>query len=222
MDIKEKAVEIIKRLKREYNDISGTSLKFNTPLDLLVATILSAQSTDKQINKITVNIFNKYKTANDYAKAPIEDLQNDIKSSGFYKRKAEWIQEATQKIVNDFNGKVPNNMHDLNSLKGVARKTANIVLQNAFNKTVGIAVDTHVHRLSRRIGLTDEKNPNKVEKDLMFLIPRNDWKSVNYLLIEHGRKICDAKKPLCSQCVLNDICISAFTFNHNINCRKYS
>lgn len=216
MDKKERAGEVMKRLKEEYAEGYGTSLNFNTPLDLLVATILSAQSTDEQINKVTEGLFQKYKTAEDYAQVPLEELEEDIKSSGFYRRKAAWIKAATQKIVEDYNGKVPDNMEGLTSLKGVARKTANIVLQNAFDKVVGIAVDTHVDRLSHRLGFTEEKNIDKIERDLMGLFLNEDWMAANYLLIEHGRKICAAKKPLCGECVLKDICPSAFTFEHNL------
>jgi endonuclease-3 len=216
MDKKCRAIEILEKLKEEYSNVDGTSLNFKTPLDILIATILSARSTDEQINKITKALFKKYKTAKDYAKVPLEELQEDIKSSGFYRQKAQWIQEATRRIVDDYNGEVPDNMEDLTSLKGVARKTANIVLQNAFNKVKGIAVDTHVGRLSRRFGLTDEKYTDKIEKDLMKLFPQYEWMAVNYLLIKHGREICDARKPLCSNCILNELCLSAFTFDHDL------
>ncbi len=215
MELKKRTDEILKRLEKDYPDINGTVLNFKTPLDLLVATILSAQSTDEQINKITKNLFKKYRKAEDYANAPREQLEKDIKSSGFYHRKAEAIQGTTKKIVEDYEGKVPDNMEDLIRLKGVARKTANIVLSGAYGKVEGIAVDTHVFRLAQRLGLTKEKkNRDKVEQDLMKIIPKEKWYEANYLLIAHGRAICDAKKPLCSKCVLNDICSSAFTFGH--------
>lgn len=209
-----RAGKILCKLDEEY-DIHGTALNFNTPLDLLVATILSAQSTDKKINEITEDLFEKYKTAEDYANASDEELKDDIKSSGFYNRKANWIKAATQKIVDEYDGEVPSNMKDLVSLKGVARKTANIVLQNAFDKVVGIAVDTHVDRLSHRLGFTDEDNRNKIEKDLMEVFPEDDWMKINYLLIEHGRAVCTAKRPMCSECVISKLCPSAFTFEHN-------
>jgi len=212
MEPKERALEVLRRLEAEYPDVRGTSLHYETPLDLLVATILSAQATDEQINKITKSLFKKYRSAADYAYAAKDELERDIKSSGFYHRKAEAIQEAARVIAESHGGRVPDNMEELTRLHGVARKTANIVLQGAFGKSVGIAVDTHVDRLSHRLGLSDEKNRDKIEQDLMALFPRDKWYAVNYLIIEHGRRICDAKKPLCGKCVLNDICPSAFSF----------
>ncbi len=213
--LRERAEKIIELLEEEYPDVEGTVLNWETPLDLLVATILSAQSTDEQINKITRDLFKKYRSANDYAEAPREQLEEDIRSSGFYKRKAEAIQEAAKTIVEDYGGEVPDSMEELTRLKGVARKTANIVLQNAFGKVEGIAVDTHVMRLSRRLGLTEEKDRDKIERDLMGAIPRSKWFEVNYLFIEHGRRVCTAKRPDCAGCVLKEICPSAFTFPHN-------
>jgi endonuclease-3 len=213
MDTKERAIEIMRRLEAEYPDVSGTILRHETPLELLVATILSAQATDEQVNKITEELFKKYRSASDYAYAAREELEEDIKSSGFYHRKAEAIQEATRAIVERYGGRVPDTMEELTSLHGVARKTANIVLQGAFGKSVGIAVDTHVDRLSHRLGLTEEKNRDKIERDLMELFLRDKWYAVNYLIIEHGRRVCVAKKPLCNKCTLNDICPSAFSFN---------
>jgi endonuclease-3 len=212
MELKERATEILKRLEAEYPDVKGTVLHYETPLELLVATILSAQATDEQINKITKRLFKKYKTAADYAYAPREELEEDIKSSGFYHRKAEAIQKAAKTIAEEHGGRVPETMEELTQLHGVARKTANIVLQGAFGKSVGIAVDTHVDRLSHRLGLTGERNRDKIERDLTALFPRGKWYAINYLIIEHGRRICDAKKPLCGRCVLSDICPSAFSF----------
>ena len=212
MEPKERALEIMRRLEAEYPDVKGTVLRYDTPLELLVATILSAQATDEQVNKITRSLFKKYRTATDYAYTPREELEDDIKSSGFYHRKAEAIQEATRAIAEEHGGRVPDTIEELIKLHGVARKTANIVLQGAFGKSVGIAVDTHVDRLSHRLGLSEEKNRDKVERDLMVLFPRDKWYAVNYLIIEHGRRVCDAKKPLCGSCVLSDICLSAFSF----------
>ncbi|HEX9914880.1 MAG TPA: endonuclease III [Candidatus Bathyarchaeia archaeon] len=212
MEPKERALEILRRLEVEYPDVKGTALHYETPLDLLVATILSAQATDEQINKITKSLFKKYRSAADYAYAPREELEEDIKSSGFYHRKAEAIQKAARAITEEHGGKVPDTMEELTRLHGVARKTANIVLQGAYGVTVGIAVDTHVDRLSHRLGLSEERNRDKIEGDLMALFPKDKWYAVNYLIIEHGRKICDAKKPLCGRCVLSDICPSAFSF----------
>jgi endonuclease-3 len=215
MDKQRRAEDILKRLEGEYTEVEGTELHHDNPLELLVATMLSAQATDEQINKITPVLFKKYKTPKDYATAPREELENDIRSSGFYKRKADALQNMAQKIVDDYDGKVPDTMEELITLKGVARKTANIVLSGAFDKIEGIAVDTHVDRLSHRMGLTEQKNRDKVEQDLMSLFPKEKWWAVNYLLITHGRRVCDAKKALCSECTLSDICPSAFTFKHN-------
>jgi len=210
-----KGEEIISRLEEAYPDVGGTSLNWETPLELLVATILSAQSTDEQINKVTESLFKKYRTAADYAHAPREELEADIRSSGFFRRKAEHIEEACRAIAEEHGGVVPDTMEELTKLKGVARKTANIVLGNAFGKVEGIAVDTHVWRLAHRLGLSEQKNRDKIEADLMEAFPREKWLAVNYLLIEHGRKVCDAKKPLCDACTLSDLCPSAFTFPHN-------
>jgi len=215
MDKQQRAETILKRLEKEYSDVEGTELSHKNPLELLVATILSAQATDEQINKITVDLFKKYKTPEDYAKVPREELEQDIRSSGFYRRKADAIQTMAQTLVDEYEGKVPDTMEELVKLKGVARKTANIVLSGAFGKIEGIAVDTHVYRLSHRLGLSEQKNRDKVEKDLMQLFPREKWWAVNYLLITHGRRVCDAKKADCDNCVLSDICPSAFTFDHN-------
>ena len=215
MDLKEYTLEIFRRLEAEYPHTHGTILHWKTPLDLLVATILSAQSTDIQINKITARLFEKYKTAEDYAYVTREELINDIRSSGFYNRKADAIQASTRAIVEEHGGKVPDTMEELVKLKGVARKTANIVLSGAFKKVEGIAVDTHVWRLSRLLGLSNQKNRDKTERDLMNVIPREKWYAANYLLITHGRAVCTAKKPNCERCILNDLCPSAFTFPHN-------
>jgi endonuclease III len=215
MDKQERAKEILDRLEKAYPDVQGTSLHYDNPLELLVSTMLSAQATDEQINKITKDLFKKYRTAKDYAKVPRSELETDIKSSGFYKRKAEALQIMAQTLVDEYGGKVPDSMEGLVKLRGVGRKTANIVLAGAFDTIEGIAVDTHVHRLSNRLGLSEEKNPEKVEQELMQLFPKEKWWAVNYLLITHGRMVCDAKKPDCENCVLSDICPSAFTFKHN-------
>ena len=207
---------IIALLEGEYPETKGTSLNWENPLELLVATILSAQSTDEQINKVTSNLFEKYRTADDYAYAPREQLENDVRSSGFFRRKADAIQEACRVIAEEHGGEVPSTMDELTNLKGVARKTANVVLGHAFGIIEGIAVDTHVWRLSHRLGLSEEKNRDKIERDLMEIFPREKWLAVNYLLIEHGRRVCDAKKPDCAVCILSDQCPSAFTFPHNI------
>jgi len=213
--MKVKGRTIIALLEEEYPETTGTSLNWRTPLELLVATILSAQSTDEQINKVTSTLFEKYRSAGDYAYASREQLENDVRSSGFFRRKADAIQEACRVIAEEHGGEVPSTMDELTNLKGVARKTANIVLGNAFGIIEGIAVDTHVWRLSHRLGLSDEKNRDKIERALMEVFPREKWLAVNYLLIEHGRRACAAKKPDCGACVLVELCPSAFTFPHN-------
>ena len=205
---KHRASEIIRRLAREYPG-RGTALNFTSPLDLLVATILSAQSTDRQINKITPTLFRKYPTARAYAEADPEELENEIRSSGFFRNKAKNIRAAAKKIVEEFGGVVPRTMEELLTLPGVARKTANIVLNDGFGVVAGIAVDTHVKRLAGRLGLSGEKIPDRIERDLMELIPEKDWGRINYLLISHGRTVCSARRPLCGKCPLSDLCPSA-------------
>jgi endonuclease III len=212
MNDRERAHEVIRRLEEEYPSVEGTELTHHTPLELLVATVLSAQATDTQINKVTNELFKKYKTVEDYAGVPREELEQDIRSSGFFRRKADAIQTLSQTLIDEHDGQVPDNMKDLVKLKGVGRKTANIVLAGSFGKIVGIAVDTHVHRLSRLLGLSDQKNPVKVERELMELFPQEKWWAVNYMLITHGRRVCDAKKPNCEGCLLTNLCPSAFTF----------
>ncbi len=215
MNERERAEKIIALLEAEYPLEKGTMLHWETPLELLVATILSAQSTDEQINKLTPALFKRYRTAADYANADRDELEKYIKSSGFFHRKAELIQAATRQIVDDFGGEVPKTMDELLTLKGVARKTANLVLGNAYGIVEGIAVDTHVMRLSQRLGWSKEKDRDKIERDLLKLIPREKWFEVNYLLITHGRKICEAQRPDCANCVVNELCPSAFIFPHN-------
>jgi len=207
----DKVDEIIALLKKEYPDIK-IALDFSNPLELLIATILSAQSTDKQINKVTKILFKKYRMPQDYVNTPQEELEKDIYSSGFYKNKAKNIKKLCEILVEKFNSKVPDTMEDLITLPGVARKTANIVLSGAFGKIEGMAVDTHVKRVSFRLGLTANTDPEKIEKDLMKIIPKNDWDVFALLLIQHGRQVCEAKKPKCEVCVLNKLCPSAFTF----------
>ncbi len=207
----DKVDEIIALLKKEYPDVK-IALDFSNPLELLIATILSAQSTDVQINKVTKTLFEKYRTPQDYVNTPQEELEKDIYSTGFYRNKAKNIKKLCEILVVNFNSKVPDTMEDLITLPGVARKTANIVLSGAFGKVEGIAVDTHVKRVSFRLGLTTNTDPEKIEKDLMKIIPKNDWDIFALLLIQHGRQVCEAKKPKCEICVLNKLCPSAFTF----------
>jgi len=209
-DIKEndRIKEIISLLKKDYPK-PKIALDFSNPLEMLIATILSAQATDIKVNEVTKDLFGKYKTARDYAEADRTELENDIRPTGFYHNKAKYLQEACKLIEEKFDGKVPDTMEGLISLPGVARKTANIVISNAFGKIEGIAVDTHVKRLSQRLELTKNKNPDKIERDLMEIIPKKDWFQFTYMIIDHGRKICHAKKPEHDKCVVRDLCPSA-------------
>lgn len=207
MNTQEKAKEIIKRLKMEYPELK-TALNFKKPFELLVATVLSAQTTDIHVNKVTENLFNKYKTIRDYANVSLETLQKDVSSINFYRTKAKNIHESAKIIIKNFNSKVPGTMEELITLPGVARKTANIILSSAYGINEGIAVDTHVKRLANRLGLTKNEDPVKIEKDLMEITPKAEWGNLSHLLIFHGRKICQAKKPNHKECVLYDICPS--------------
>jgi len=198
--------EILERLKKEYPNVRGTALNYSNPLELLIATILSAQTTDKRVNMVTKGLFKKYKNARDYARADIKELQEMIKSVNFYKNKAKYIKEGCRIIDERYNGNVPDSMEELIKLPGVSRKTANVVLSNAFHKDEGIVVDTHVIRLSKRLGLTKENDRNKIEQDLMKKFPKEEWFDLANLLIVHGRQICKAKNPDCENCVLKDIC----------------
>ncbi|WP_038055478.1 endonuclease III [Thermodesulfobacterium hydrogeniphilum] len=205
MDVKKKAKEIVKRLRKVYPD-AKIALRFENPVQLLVATILSAQCKDERVNDVTEKLFKKYKTAEDFAKADLEELAEDIKSTGFYKQKAKYIKEACKIIVERYHGEVPKTMDELLELPGVARKTANIVLANAYGIVDGIPVDTHVRRLSQRLGLVKSKQPEKIEKELMEVLDKKDWFEFPYLMQAHGRKICTSKKPKCEECILKDIC----------------
>lgn len=198
-------------LKKEYPDVKP-SLNYGNPLELLVATVLSAQSTDVQINRVTEELFKKYRTAEDYANADLRELENDIYSTGFYKNKAKNIKDAARIIVEYHNGKVPKTMEELVDLPGVGRKTANIVLARGFGVIEGIAVDTHVKRVSRRLGFTKNSDPEKIEKDLIALAQKQDLDSLSMTLIYHGRKICQARKPKCEICVVKDLCPSSNIF----------
>jgi endonuclease-3 len=207
METKDKIKEIIKRLKKEYLEVK-TALTFSNPFELLVATILSAQTTDVHVNKVTENLFKKYKSIKDYANVPLETLQKDVSSINFYRTKAKNIHESAKMIIENYNSKVPRTMEELITLPGVARKTANIILSSAYGINEGIAVDTHVKRLANRLGLTKNEDPVKIEKDLMQITPQSEWGNLSHLLIFHGRKICQAKKPNHKECVLYDICPS--------------
>lgn len=200
--------EIIRILREAYPG-SRTALEFETPLQILVATILAAQCTDERVNRITPSLFRKYESAEDFAKADRAELEAEIRPAGFFRNKAKSIIGAARKIVADFGGAVPDSIEDLITLPGVARKTANIVLSSGYGKAEGIAVDTHVRRLSVRLGLSRETDPEKIEKDLLRLVPREDWLDFNYILVDHGRAVCQARKPRCPECPVRRLCPSA-------------
>jgi endonuclease III len=202
------APEVVARLKSEYPD-ARTELDWTNPLELLVATMLSAQTTDVQVNKVTENLFAKYRTAEDYADADPDELEEDIRPTGFYRNKARSLRNMASALVEDHEGEVPRTMQALVALPSVGRKTANVVLGNAFGIDEGIVVDTHVRRLSGRLGLTENNDPVKIERDLMQVVPEEDWTVFSHLLILHGRSTCKARKPDCPNCALNDICPSA-------------
>jgi endonuclease-3 len=205
--LKEHAAAVIRKLRQLYPD-AHCELDFTNPLELLVATILSAQCTDKRVNIVTRDLFKKLRTAADYAAIPQEDLEVAIKSTGFFRSKSKSLRSMAQDLVNKFGGKVPASMEELISLAGVGRKTANVVLGNAFNINAGIVVDTHVRRLAQRLGLTREEDPDKIEIELMKLVPQNDWTLFSHWLIWHGRRCCYSQKPDCAHCGLASICPS--------------
>ncbi len=200
-----KASRIIAILKKEYKG-AKISLNSSNPVQLLVAVILSAQCTDKRVNIVTNTLFKKYKTAEDFAQADLKTFEQEIRPTGFYRNKAKNIISSGRIIIKAFNGKVPDTMEGLLKLPGVARKTANIVLSNAYGKLEGIAVDTHMKRVNYRLGLTKNTDPDKIEKDLIKIIPRKLWNTYTYKIIEHGRTVCKAPVPVCSKCVLNKTC----------------
>jgi endonuclease-3 len=201
---KKRIKEIIKILSKEIPD-SRIALKFSNPLELLIATILSAQCTDIKVNQVTENLFKKYLTAKDYAEANREGFEEDIRPTGFYRNKAKSIQKSCQELVTRFGGKVPKTLEELVALPGVGRKTANVILGNTFG-IPGIVVDTHVHRVSQRIGLTKKDAPVKIEFDLMEIVPKEEWTHFSSLLVWHGRRTCVARKPLCEQCPIQKWC----------------
>jgi endonuclease III len=200
--------EVISRLKDEYPD-ARTELNWENPLELLVATMLSAQTTDVRVNMVTEKLFEKYRTAADYAGADPAELEADIRPTGFYRNKARSLQGMARALLDEHGGEVPRTMAGLASLPGVGRKTANVVLGNAFDVDEGVVVDTHVRRVSRRLGLTAEKDPEKIEQDLLGVVPEGERTLFSHLLIFHGRRVCKARKPDCPGCVLNDICPSS-------------
>jgi endonuclease-3 len=210
MDRNERACEVMRRLAAEFPE-AHIALDFDTPFHLLIAVILSAQTTDVGVNKVTPILFARFPEPRDLADADPDEVKAIIKPTGFYNNKAKSIMGASRMLVDEFGGEVPRTMEDLMRLPGVARKTANIVISNAYGIVEGIAVDTHVFRLAHRLGLTEQQDPDKVERDLMSELPREEWFHVNYRFIDHGRNVCTAKRPICGVCVLNDICPSAFT-----------
>jgi len=211
IDKKTHIVNIIGLLEEEHPD-AKIALDYTNPLELLIATILSAQCTDKRVNIVTKPLFKKYRTPKDYVSVDIKELEEDIKPTGFYRNKAKNIKKCCQLLVEKFNSQVPKTMNELLELPGVARKTANIVLSNAYGIIEGIAVDTHVRRLAKRLGLTENEDQDKIEKDLIEIVPKAQWMKITDLLIFHGRRVCLAKGPKCESCVLKKVCPSAFTF----------
>ena len=204
-DANKRTREIIRRLKKAYPD-AHCALNHTSPFELLIATILSAQCTDARVNIVTADLFRKYRGPEDYLKVPQRELEQDIHSTGFFRNKAKNIQAACARIIDTYHGEVPRTMDELLTLGGVARKTANVVLGNAYGTASGVVVDTHVARLSQRLGLTIKTDAVKIERDLEQLVPKKDWIIFPHLMISHGRMICIARKPKCSVCVLNDIC----------------
>jgi len=208
LEKKKNVRQIIRLLKKEYPE-ARCSLDHSNPLELLVATILSAQCTDERVNLVTADLFRKYRTWRDYADAPTAELERDIHSTGFFRNKARAIQGACRLIGERHGGRVPASMEELLELPGVARKTANVVLGNAYGVASGVVVDTHVSRLSERLGLSEEKSAEKIERDLLGLVPEPDWINFSHLLIAHGRAVCKARTPLCGECALARLCPSA-------------
>ena len=212
--VEERAPEILRLLKKEYRG-AKMALRYETPLECLVAVILSAQCTDVRVNEVTKTLFRKYRTAEDYLRAPEAELAADIRPTGFFNQKTKAIRGSARMIVEEFDGEVPDTMADLIRLPGVARKTANIVQGNVYPEKAnrdpdkGVAVDTHVKRVSNRLGFTAESDPTKIERDLMELLPRKEWFPITYILIEHGRAVCKAPTPRCEVCVVNHLCPSS-------------
>jgi endonuclease-3 len=205
--------EVITRLKKEYPD-AKTELNWENPLELLVATMLSAQTTDVRVNMVTETVFEKYRTAADYAGADPAQLEEDIRPTGFYRNKARSLQGMARALLERHGGEVPRTMAGLVALPGVGRKTANVVLGNAFGVDEGVVVDTHVRRVAGRLGLTEERHPEKIERDLIRVVPEGERTLFSHLLIFHGRRVCKARKPDCPGCVLNDICPSARVYEN--------
>lgn len=210
------AIVIVKKLKEMYPD-AKCSLDFNTPFEMLVAVCLSAQCTDDRVNLVTPKLFKVYDTPEDFANCDLSKLESLIHSCGFYKNKAKNLKSAGEKIVTDFHGEVPKTIEELMTIPGVGRKSANVIMLEAFNDPQGIAVDTHARRLANRIGFSTESDPTKVEADLCRLIPKEYWKDINHIFIWHGRKTCSSQKPKCEDCLLNDVCKNYNTNKSNKN-----
>lgn len=204
--------KIISLLRKEYPD-ARCSLNFSNPLELTIATILAAQCTDERVNMVTADLFRKYSRPEDYLKVPVAELEQDIRSTGFFRNKARAIQGACKLLVEKFGGQVPQNFDDLLTLPGVARKTANVVMGNAFGIASGVVVDTHVTRISQLLGLTEQSAPEKIERDLNELVPQKDWIDFSHLLIYHGRAVCIARRPQCGDCTLEKLCPSSLLRN---------
>ncbi|MCM3874242.1 MAG: endonuclease III [Pyrinomonadaceae bacterium] len=207
--LKTRTRKIIQLLKRAYPD-AKCSLNYSNAFELLIATILSAQCTDERVNIVTADLFRKYRKPEDYLKVSESELQNDIRTTGFFRNKTRSIQGAAKVLTEHYSGRVPETIEELLELPGVARKTANVVMGNAFGVASGVVVDTHVTRLSRRLGLTQQKDPVKIENDLIDIVPKSDWVIFSHLLIAHGRKICKARNPLCAECVVEKQCPSSY------------
>jgi len=212
LEPKQRTTKIIELLEKEYPN-AKTALNYSNPLEILVATMLSAQTTDQRVNLVTAYLFKKYHKAEDYANVDIKELEQDIHSTGFYHNKARNLQKCCKLLVEKYHSQVPKTMEELIELPGVARKTANIVLYNAYGTIAGIAVDTHVNRVSQRLGLTGNDDPAKIEQDLIQITPKEKWMKLTDLLIFHGRQVCFARKPKCDACVLNKYCPCAFAFS---------
>ena len=208
-ELKKRVRDVIRRLKRAYPG-AKTSLNHTNPFELLIATILSAQCTDERVNIVTADLFRKYRKPEDYLKVPARELEKDIQSTGFFRNKTKSIQGTSKMLTEEFDGKVPHTMDELLELPGVARKTANVVLGNAFGIKAGVVVDTHVTRLSHRLDFTQEKTAEKIEQNLIEIVPKKDWVIFPHLMIYHGRKICKARNPLCAECVVEKQCPSSY------------
>ena len=209
IELKQRVRKIIRLLKRAYPD-AKCSLNHSNAFELLIATILSAQCTDARVNIVTQDLFRKYRTPEDYLKVSDKELQRDIRTTGFFRNKTKSIQGTAKALTEEYGGVVPATMDELLELPGVARKTANVVLGNAFGISAGVVVDTHVTRLSHRLGLTDQKTAEKIEQDLIAIVPKKDWVIFPHLFIAHGRAICKARSPLCTECVVEKLCPSSF------------